>query len=300
MATTARPRTASTSHNRSLCLSLVCFTLLACLTGCAGLVTSQFSAPLRATLEDTADIDLLAAGLPSLLLLHDALRQRYPHDRQILRDGVRAWASYSRLLAVLGKEEAAARAADRAAGYADDILAGLFQVARPGDLPVAELERRLGKIGRDRVADLFWGALGRAVWIEHQGGSPAAMAWLARVQRLMARVVELDEGYMFGGAHIFLGACYATLPPMAGGDVERSRRHFERALEIGNRRYLLAQVTYAETYARRTLNRELFTSLLQEVLATTPAGDPPGAGAANGMARRRAADLLARSSDLFD
>ena len=273
---------------------------LACVSGCAGLVTREFSAPLQATLEDTKDLDLLASGLPSLLLLQETLRRRRPHDPTVLRNGVQAWASYSRLLAVLGRPEAAKRAADKAALYADELLARVFRLSRFTDLPVRELERRLAGMGREQVADLFWGALGRAVWIEHQAGSPASMTWLARVQRLMARVVALDEAYGFAGAHIFLGAYYATLPPLAGGDPERSRRHFEQALALTGRRYLLAQVTFANTYARRTLDRGLFTKLVQEVLAFPPANDPPGAGAANALARRQAADLLSRIDEFFD
>jgi len=263
-------------------------------------VVGQFASPLRKTLENTTDLDLLAAGLPSLLLLHDSLHRRYPHDRTIIRDGVRAWSSYSRLLTVLGRQKEAARAAERAAAYADELLAFLFQTDDCTAMPIAKLDRILATVDRDQVADLFWGAVGRAVWIDTQHGSPAAMAWLARVQRFMERVVALDEGYSFGGAHLFLGAYYATLPPLAGGDPDRSREHFERALALTNRRYLPAQVLYADTYARRTMDRHLFESLLAEVLATGRDADPPGAGAANALARRQATQLLAEIDDFFD
>ena len=82
----------------------------------------------------------------------------------------------------------------------------------------------------------------------------------------MLRVVELDDSYYYGGAHIFLGAYYSSRPAMYGGKPQLSRDHFERALAISNRKFLLTQVAYAETYARMIFDKKLYQSLLNEVL----------------------------------
>ncbi len=268
------------------------------MNGCAGLVVRQMATPLRQTLEDTTDLQLLADGLPSLLLLHDSLRARYPGNIDILRDGVRAWGSYSQLLAAMDRQEPSVRAAARADDYATALLGALLGIDQAEKLSTAALERRLEGLDGSRAEDLFWSAFGQAVRIRASQGEPAAMARLPRVKLLMERVITLDESCCFAGAHLFLGAWYGSLPRMLGGNPEKSRVHFERALAITARRYLMAQVLFAESYARQTMDRQLYVSLLAEVLAA--ADDPPGAGAANAVARLKARRLLDATDEYFD
>jgi len=51
--------------------------------------------------------------------------------------------------------------------------------------------------------------------------SMEARAELARVQVLMRRVLELDEAYYYGGAHIFMGILEASKPIELGRDSRR-------------------------------------------------------------------------------
>ncbi|MDH3995724.1 MAG: TRAP transporter TatT component family protein, partial [Desulfobulbaceae bacterium] len=129
-----------------------------------------------------------------------------------------------------------------------------------------EIEKALAKIQQDQVGYLFWGAYGWALWIQHQEGAAAAMADLPIVELIMLRVVELDDSYYYGGAHIFLGSYYGSRPQIYGGKPETSRKHFERALAINHRQFLLTHVAYAQTYARMTFDRELYLKLLAEVM----------------------------------
>jgi hypothetical protein len=131
---------------------------------------------------------------------------------------------------------------------------------------LVETDQALYRISRDHTGFLFWGAYGWATWIRFQGGAPGAMEVLPIIEHLMLRVVELDETYYYGGAHIFLGAYYSSRPAMYGGKPQLSRDHFERALAISNRKFLLTQVAYAETYARMVFDKKLYQSLLNEVL----------------------------------
>jgi hypothetical protein len=79
---------------------------------------------------------------------------------------------------------------------------------------------------------------------------------------------------------------------MLGGNPESSRRHFERALEISHRQFLLIQTTYAETFARNTLDRNLHNRLLHEVI-DFPLASAPAFALANQIAKKKAARLLA-------
>ena len=78
---------------------------------------------------------------------------------------------------------------------------------------------------------------------------------------------------------------------LIGGDPKRSRIHFERALEISKRSYLIVQTTYAETYCRMTFNQELHDALLQEVI-DFPLEKAPSQTLVNQIAKRKAKQLL--------
>ena len=78
---------------------------------------------------------------------------------------------------------------------------------------------------------------------------------------------------------------------MIGGDPERSRMHFERALELSNRSFLMVQTFYAATYGRMAFDKELHDSLLEEVLSF-PIDQVPGNRLSNQIAKSRAKELL--------
>ena len=86
-------------------------------------------------------------------------------------------------------------------------------------------------------------------FIDVNRGNPALLADLPVVQRLSRFVVEQDGSFAYGGANLLLGVMAGSVPAFAGGDPDAARGHFERALLAADRRFLMAQVLYAETYA---------------------------------------------------
>ena len=123
------------------------------------------------------------------------------------------------------------------------------------------------------------------------------MADLPIVELIMLRVVELDGSYYYGGAHIFLGSYYGSRPQIYGGKPKESRKHFERALAINKRQFLLTQVAYANTYARMMFDRELYLKLLQEVI-DRPVTDSDMASS-NALAKQMAKKLLGQVDEIF-
>jgi hypothetical protein len=114
---------------------------------------------------------------------------------------------------------------------------------------------------------------------------------------MMTRVVELDETYSHGEAHLYLGVFATLLPPALGGKPEEGRAHFERAIELSQGRDLMAKVEYARRYARITYNRPLHDRLLQEVLDADPVA--PGLTLSNMLARQQADELLKSADSYF-
>lgn len=271
--------------------TLVLCCLAPLVSSCSTLLSNTLIEPTVANLQKQTDLDLVCEGSPAYLLMIDSMIAGDPASRSLLRSGAQAYSGYVAAMTECGlPPERIEAAAAKARLYGTTLLGQLLPLA-PGTDP-AELDRQLAGLGRSRVPDLFWGGLAWLNWIQAEKGSPAAMAELVTVEKIMARVLELDERYQAGAPHLFFGAYYATRPPMFGGDPDKSATHFNRALEISNRSFLMVQTTYAETLARQLFDRELHDRLLEEVIAF-PLAKATDYALSNQIAKRRAQKLLA-------
>ena len=125
-----------------------------------------------------------------------------------------------------------------------------------------------------------------------------AMAELPRAELLMIRVLELDESFYYGGAHIFMGVLKASKPRLAGGDLDRAQDHFLKAIELGDGKFLMAQIFYADHYAKKAFDRELFISILEKVLKT-PVDITPELTLLNSVAHTQAKKMLDQVDEYF-
>ena len=136
-----------------------------------------------------------------------------------------------------------------------------------------------------------------AGWIQVHSGDWNAIGQLGRVKALMEKIIELDESWDAGGAHLYMGGLETLLPAAMGGRPEKGKAHFEQALELSGGEYLMTQVIYAEQYARLIFDKELHDRLLQEVIDADPVVE--GMTLTNRIAQARAAELLAESDEYF-
>jgi len=265
-------------------------------TGCTSVIVNPLLDPLTLSLQKETDLELLEDGAPSLLLLLDGLVASDPDNVRLLMTATKAYGAYAITLHENGKAERAVNMSIKARDYGIRLLTKLPNLQINGQT-LPEIEQALGRISPAHVGHLFWGAYGWATWIQYQEGAPDAMADLPIVELIMLKVVELDETYYYGGAHIFLGSYYGSRPQIYGGKPEASRRHFERALAISNRQFLLTQVAYAKTYARIMFDRELYLQLLTEVLEH-PLTDSE-MGSSNKLAKVMAEKLVTQVDEFF-
>lgn len=240
---------------------------------------------------------MLEEGSPSLLLLLDGLIAGDPDNVRLLMTATKAYGAYTTILYEDGKTERAANMSVKTRDYGISLINQLRGLKNINGQTLDEIEKALAKIQQDQVGYLFWGAYGWATWIQHQEGAAAAMADLPIVELIMLRVVELDDSYYYGGAHIFLGSYYGSRPQIYGGKPETSRKHFERALAINHRQFLLTHIAYAQTYARMTFDRELYLKLLAEVIEQ-PLKESDMASS-NKLAKVMAEKLVAQVDEFF-
>jgi len=141
---------------------------------------------------------------------------------------------------------------------------------------------------------LLWHGYAWGSYINSAKDDMEAVADLAYAKAFVARSIELDPDYYHAAGYTFMGV--ATASEMAG-DMDAAKVYFEKALARTERRALMTQVNMARHYAVKQGDRELFDTLLTEVM---DAQDPlPEARLANRMARVRAALYIENADQLF-
>jgi tetratricopeptide (TPR) repeat protein len=77
----------------------------------------------------------------------------------------------------------------------------------------------------------FWAAIDQALLGQTQGAIKTLSA-LPKVKDHLNRVLELEPAYAYGGAYRLLGTIEEKLPGILGGDNDRARVYFEKAIAI--------------------------------------------------------------------
>jgi hypothetical protein len=272
---------------------------LLALGGCSTLVSSasnRLAHNLSGAILNQDDPETVEAGMPAYLLMVDGMIEGDPQDENMLMAGSKLYASYA---AVFVKDaERARRLTRRARDYGTRALcAHDKRLCKLWESPFDDFSRSLAALKAADVPVLYASGAAWAGWMQANSGDWNAVASLPKVQALMARVVELDETYEHGEAHVYLGVIATLLPPAMGGKPEEGRAHFERAIKISGGHDLMALVEFARRYARMVYDRPLHDSLLMEVLRTNP--NAPGLTLANVLAQRQARELLAGADSYF-
>lgn len=133
------------------------------------------------------------------------------------------------------------------------------------------VEAMVKKAGKGQLDGMFWVALGLASAINMNRDDIAMVAHLPKAQMILERVVALDEDYKNGLGVMALGMMHSARSQALGGEPEKGKQYFERAIELTGGKFLLIQVMFARHYCVLVQNRELFHKLLVGVLQTDPA-----------------------------
>ncbi|MCP4119695.1 MAG: hypothetical protein GY737_30695 [Desulfobacteraceae bacterium] len=265
------------------------------ISGCAG-VTGNLADGLSAAIRENSDLATVKEGGPAYLIMVDAFVMDDPTNPRLLKSAAGLYATYSRFF-VADKERRriltgkALDYAGRAACEANGDFCGLVRVDPD------TFNEKIASATISDTAVLYTLGTAWVGWIQARSDSIKALARLPRIEAIMARVVELDEGYMDGSAHIYLGALAMVLPPVLGGKPGDARAHFERGVELGGDRNLMARVLYAKKYARPMFDRELHDRLLTEVMSMPAATE--GYTLINTLAKEQARALLESGDDYF-
>lgn len=126
--------------------------------------------------------------------------------------------------------------------------------------------RELKDLSAEDVPGLFWSAYAWASAINLSQNDPDMVAALPFIEKMMRRVIELDPGYFYSGADLFLGVYYASRPVMFGGNPDEAKLHFDAAMARHGQQNLLIPYLYGRFYGTQTQDRAFFNAMMKQVL----------------------------------
>jgi hypothetical protein len=287
--------------------------------GCLSRLTAQASGDLVVRASDELqrhwDDELIGDAMPGTIVQLEGVFAVVPDDETIGLVLVRAYAAYAfgwiedeaDLAEAAGDLEEADRVRARARHlYERARNVALHLLRRRGDgLDAAmaagpdALAAWLDTHVQSREAAMLslWTGLTWGSAIGQSGGDPEMVADLTTTRAFVERAVRFDETMEHAAGLTFLAGLSSATGEGIGGDPDRGREIFERALLATQHRSFVVQLAYAQTYAITTQDRALFVTLLREII---DGGDPdPDARIGNRVARRRAIHLLRRVDELF-
>lgn len=268
------------------------------LSGCGYFISSatgDFSERLKQTILAQNDPETVAEALPAYLLMLEASAAGDRDDESLLFANANLYTAYLGLLPddPIRKPRLSRKGLDFA-------LSGICIHKRDWcDLqqyPATEMPALLALAEHGDVDSLYSLATAWSTWIQANKSDWNAVAQLAQVKQIMQKVLELDETYKEGSAHVYLAVMESLLPETLGGKPELAQQHFQRAIDLSPNN-LMINVLYAKHYARMIFDRELHDKLLKTTLTARTAS--PGLTLINTLAQQQAQQLLDSANDYF-
>jgi hypothetical protein len=269
------------------------------LAGCASLISNAASGladNLSTAVLNQNDPETVRDGAPAYLLLLDSFLEGSPDDPALLSSAASLYATYGTVFA--DEPERAARLTERALGYSTKALCERYEPSCEWDgMLFEDYQQTLGGLRERHADEVYAHGLATLAYIRAHTADYTAIAKLPYTEALLERYLEINDGSDDASIYTFLGILNTLIPPALGGDPEKGRAHFERAIEISDGTDLSAKVEFANGYARLLYERELHDRLLNEVLAANP--EVPGLTLTNVLAQRQAQELLDSADDYF-
>lgn len=235
-------------------------------------------------LDRESDLELAEAAIPATLKTVETFLVTSPENADLLLLLARGYNGYAlgflepKLDAVRydGSDEDVERLLHRTSemflrgrAYAMRMLAGTrtgapaARAIEAGDL--AALEEALPGVTKRDVPALFWATFGWASAVNLRNADPEMVASVPMLERVLARLVELDPDYFAGSTRLLQAVYWASKPPMFGGQPDLARAMFDSAMADHGERNLLIPFYYARIYGAQVQDRALFDAMMEHI-----------------------------------
>jgi hypothetical protein len=248
-------------------------------------------------LNQEPDLKLAEDAMPASISMLNGMIQLDPENVKLHTYAAQAYYGYSYGFNEDNDVERAERFYQR--GVKHGLIAlQLLGVDNAKNITADELEQQLKKVSKDDVAALFWTASNWAKLIDLNRDEASSLIQLSKPTVMMRRVLELDETFYYGSAHMYFGVYYGSRPPMFGGDFARSKQHFEQARQITDHKLLVADLLQAQYLSRQMFDREDFHQRLTAIV-DAPEDLYPELTLLNQITKRKAKILLNKEDQWF-
>jgi len=266
---------------------------------CSSIISSSLSgmmSNLSDTILNSNDLEMVEDGAPAYLLLIDSMVNEESDNEDMLITAANLFTAYADTF--ISDKKRARKMSDKAFNYAKRALCSRNQDICPlNKFDFAEFKFIISKMGKKDIDALYTLGSSWASWVRANSNDFNAIADIPRIEIIMKRVAELDETYKDGSAFFYLGISATLIPPALGGDPEKGRRYFEKAIELSNGKNFMINVVFAKQYARMLFDRDLHDRLLKEILEQDP--NKPEYTLINTYAQKQAEKLLASADEYF-
>jgi hypothetical protein len=266
------------------------------LLGCA---TTQLPANLSSAILDSDDLATVNDGLPSYLLMVDALTKTYPKSEAMHLTAASLNGSYAGVFVPENQVERKKKMSEKALFHSFKAFC-LHSKKACGlqDLDRDAFEENISQWNSEKdLPYLYSLGTGWASYIQANADDWLVIAQLGKAEAVLKQLVSVDPNYEKGMAQLYLGVMNSILPPSLGGKPDVARTYYETALQAGGEQNVIIYVYYASNFARLLFDQELHDSLLQQALSLDPYVE--GYTLQNVYAQQLAKELLATSNDYF-
>jgi predicted anti-sigma-YlaC factor YlaD len=262
------------------------------------------------TFQSDDDPDLVGQALPFSLKLMESLLAESPKHLGLLFAASSGFTQY----AYVYVQQTAEQAEDKDLDVADALRARARRLyVRAKNYGVRGLETRypgldeqlqrnpklaLKKTNARDVPLLYWTGVSWGAAIAEAKDNPEMVADQLIVEALVDRAYELDPNYQNGAIDNFLITYESVRVGGSTGSVARSRKHFDRAVELTSGHSASPYVALAEAVSVSNQDRQEFETLLKKALSVNPDARPEWR-LSNLVMQRRARWLLSREDELF-
>jgi hypothetical protein len=251
---------------------------------------------LSAAMLNQTDPETVRDGAPAYMLLLDSFLEDSPDDPELLAAAANLYASYGSVFA--DDPDRARRLTERARLYGSRALCVSYAESCDWqEVGFDEFEASLNGLSPRHADAVYSYSIASLAFIRAHSDDWNALAELPQMEALLDRYLDIGGTEMRGSVYTYLGILATLRPPSLGGEPEKGKEYFERAIELTGGRDLSVKVEYARGYARLLYERELHDRLLREVIDANP--EVPGYTLTNVLAQRDAARLLAGADEFF-
>ena len=161
-----------------------------------------------------------------------------------------------------------------------------------------KINKATSMLKKTDVSNAYWAGAG---WLGAFGVDPLNVDILYGIRgavSLLEKACQLDPGYNKGAIWEVLTAFYAAAPADFGGDDERAKFCYEKALECSGGNSISQHILYAQSFCIPNQDVKGFDEAIEKALAINPDEDP-ATRLATTVSKRKAEFLKSRRDELF-